>query len=53
MVKCPKCKKGDLLMFLERKKVGQYNPKPEGDYEIIYKCTKCKEKITIDDWTHL
>lgn len=40
-------------MFLERTTVGQYPPRSEGDYQIIYKCTKCNRIITIDDLPHI
>jgi hypothetical protein len=39
MVKCPFCKKGDLLAFLEKEKREQYETEDSGDYSIVYVCT--------------
>jgi superfamily II helicase len=41
MVKCPNCKKGDLLLFLQKTE--------ECNYEVIYVCTICGQEITKED----
>jgi hypothetical protein len=49
MAKCPKCRDGELLLFIDRVKKAIRDPNATEEYEVVYVCSKCLMEFRRED----